>query len=414
MDLNFATVWEALADEMGDRDAFVQGSATLSWRAFDENASRLAEGLSRLGVTEGDRVALVSWNRPELFVVIFAAFKLRAVPVAFNYRFRADEMKEVLNDSASKVVIFDAGLTDVLDETRGDVPTAGQWIQLPGEDAVVGWATRYESHLEHPPKTRSQRSSDDRFIAYTGGTTGRPKGVVWRHQDIANTISFIAYLPLGIPAPETLEEMVAVAAAQVTAGTTPVYLVATPLMHAAGIYGACGTLQVAGRVVLLEDRGFDPAEFLAAIQRERVTSTVIVGDVFAGPIVSELDRAAAEGSPYDLSSLTMLTSSGAAFSAGLKRRFQAHAPTTIIMEAIGSSEGGPYGTAILLPGSEPEATSTFTAGPLTVLIDEDDRIVAWGRLERSGSGSAGHSHMATSTTPRRPPRCFGRSTGSAI
>lgn len=374
---NFATIWEGMADSFGDRVVITQGDQRLTWREWDDEASRLAGWLEAQGVGEGDRVGVVAYNVPEVFVIMLAGFKLRAVATAFNYRYLAPELIEVLTDCGAPVVFFHGSLGPELDLAREQLPGVQHWVELDDGDPPSPWAVPYASTLDSPPAARRERSAEDHTIQYTGGTTGRPKGVVWTHRQIIDTVSIMSYLPLGIGMPDTVEEMVDIARRQVEAGAAPVYLVSAPLMHGSGLWSCFAQLQVGGQLILLESRSMDPAEILTAIQQHHVRSIVVIGDAFARPLVEELERAADAGQPYDLSSIEGISSSGVAFSAPYKRRFLAHATKAVLLEAVGGSEGGPIGTSITWPGTEPTDTAVFTASDNTVLIDEG-HVVPWG------------------------------------
>lgn len=371
LDANFSSVWEALADAIGSHAALVQGERRVTWAEFDERASRLAGALAARGVGPGDRVALIARNCPEFFEVIFAAFKLRAAPVSFNYRFRSKELLEVLEDSGSVAAFVHASFAAEVEGLRDELKALVTWVGIADGSSPPEWMTGYELLAAEAPAERIERSGDDLYIQYTGGTTGRPKGVVWRHSDIGATAAFLAYMPLGIEPPDSIERVVEIARDQYDTGKVVAYLPSTPLMHGAALYGSFSYLQIAGRVVLLEGAGFDGAEFCRAVAREKVNYTVIVGDTIARSILSALDEAEAAGTPYDLCSLSMLTSGGSTFSAGCKRRLQRHVPGMTILDAVGSSEGGPVGMAITPPGTEPDETSRFMATAQTVLVDEE-------------------------------------------
>ena len=374
---SFASIWEALADELGDRVAFVRGNEELTWTDWNLRASRLATSLCEMGVGKGDRVVLVAHNSLEMFCVFFAAFKLRAIPIALNYRYKTKELLEVLDDCEPTVAFFDTSLAGGVEGARAS-RSVRTWVQIPDGGASVSWARPCDELLDATPALPVERSGDDLFLQYTGGTTGKPKGVVWTHAALAETIRFL-YRTRGLAAPESIEDVTASARAQVETDTTPVYMVATPLMHGAGLYGVCGQLQMSGKIVLLEDRGFDAAEFCRVVERQRVQIVVIAGDIFAGPIVDELERAEAAGEAYDVSSLELVTSGAVAWSAGNRARLQRFAAKAVLLEALGASEGGPFAVSVTLPGAAPSETSHFSASPETVLLTDDrEEILAWG------------------------------------
>jgi len=349
----------------------------MTWREWDDQASRVAGWLESVGVGEGSRVALIAHNCPELFVLVHASFKLRAVPAPLNYRYRATELAEVIADSGATVAFFDASLADEVAGARELTPLVDHWVSIDDGAQLPSWSLDLADVLASPPAARRVRSSDDLLLQYTGGTTGRPKGVMWDHLGILRLTSLASYMPLGLGLPETVEDMVAIAEDHVAAGKAPRYLVSVPLMHGTGFWGSCSQLQIGGTLILLDGHSFSAAEMLTVMAKHEISSIVLVGDAFAQPLVEELDRAAGAGAPYDLTALQGVTSSGVAFSAPYKRRLMAHAPNALIMEVIGGSESGALATALTMPGTDPPDTSVFIADPQTVLVDAD-RIVPWG------------------------------------
>jgi len=290
----------------------------------------------------------------------------------------------VLDDSDAKVVVFHGAIADELRGVVDELPGVVWWIRVPDGQGEAEWATDYEIAVDHEPAARTERQGSDELIQYTGGTTGRPKGVVWSHTHIANTAGFLAYMVAGADQPSDLEGVVEVAVAQYEKGEPLVYVCSVPLMHGSGLYAAFSYMLIAGRVVLLVDRGFDAAEFCRVAAKERASNTIVVGDVFAAPIADEIERAGAEGRSYDLASLEMMTSGGLTFTAGVKRRLMAALPQLTILDGLGSSEGGPWALNLTFAGTDPEETSFFSATPDTVIIDPDTReVFEWGD-ERKG------------------------------
>jgi fatty-acyl-CoA synthase len=208
--------------------------------------------------------------------------------------------------------------------------------------------------------------------------------VVWSHAELFGAMATVGYATMGIPVPETAEQVAVIAARLTEEAKSPVNMTAPPLMHGTALFLAFSTFVMGGTVVLLAGRRFDPAELLSLVQRERVTQLSIVGDAFARPIVAELERAEAEGQPYDISSLARIMSTGATLSAETKRGLMSRATGALVLDLIGASEGGPFAMSMTMPGQQPAETAVFTATPTTALFDD----TTWERID-FGSGRAG-------------------------
>ncbi len=388
---NMATLWEAVAAEQPDQVAVVLGDTEIRWRDLDQRAARLAAGFTAHGVGPGAKVAQLMYNCPEYLESAFAAFKVRASTVNVNYRYLAAEIAHVIGDSDSQVLVFHGAFAAVVAEalaTRAESLTGLELLVQVDDGAgipLLEGAVAYEQLVaDHGPAAPISRSGDDELVLYTGGTTGLPKGVVWTHADLFGALAFTGYASLGIDVPETAEDVGRVASRLNAAGTSPVNMTAPPLMHGTALFLAMSTFALGGTVVLLGGRRYDPAELLRLVERERVTQLSIVGDAFARPIVTELERAEAAGTPYDLSSLTRIVSTGATLSATLKRDLMQRATGAAILDMIGASEGGPFAVAMTAPGQDPIDTAQFIATSTTAVFDEN----TW-QLIPAGSGVAG-------------------------
>ena len=267
---SFAAVWSAVAAEVPDRPALVCGDRTVTWASFADRAARLASHLASAGVTTGDKVALDMTNRPEYLEGFFAALLLGAVPVNVNYRYVADEVRYVLDNSDARAVIHDPAFADVVHVAVDSVDTPIA--------AVIETGAEYEAALaaSSPDADWSARppDGDDLLFLYTGGTTGMPKGVMWRNDDLYRALWQMARPRSEPPDP------VAAARAGKRAGTC---LPACPLMHGTGLFIALSTLSGAGTVVLIDRIGLDAPLLWTEIERNAVEVLTIVGDVFARP-----------------------------------------------------------------------------------------------------------------------------------
>jgi fatty-acyl-CoA synthase len=221
---------------------------------------------------------------------------------------------------------------------------------------------------------RIDRDGNDLLFLYTGGTTGLPKGVMWRHVDLFGALAFTGYTSAGLEVPDSADRVGAIAAMLNDSGRSPVNLCAPPLMHGTALFLAISAFVMGGTVVLLGERRFDPNELWRLVEREHVTQLSIVGDAFAAPLV----EAFAE-TPRDVSSLQRVVSTGATLSSEHKRALQRAAPQIVIIDMIGASEGGPFAVNMTLPGADPGDTAVFTAPPNAVVLDDETfQPLAWG------------------------------------
>lgn len=379
MNENYASIWEQLTDAFPDDIACVHGDDRLNWRTFDERSARLAAALGALGVSRDSKVAAFLYNCNEYLEVVFATFKLRAVPINVNYRFLEDELAYILADSDAEVLIFHGSLAGRVDEVRRRIPTLKGVIQIDDGSPHLDGALRFEEVVGgHEPMARIERSGDDHYILYTGGTTGSPRGVVWRHEDLFGTLT-ATYVLAGLAPPDRLDEVAERAAQVRAAGMAPTTLPASPLIHGAAFFLAQTTLTLGGTVVFLTGRSFDPDEMWRTVEKEGVTQLVIVGDTFAKPMINALESAEARGEPYDMSSVGQIVSTGVMWTAAVKQRLLDRGEM-MLADMLGASEGGPFGVSIVGPGM-PVATATFKIGDRAKLLRDDETEIPPGTDE---------------------------------
>jgi fatty-acyl-CoA synthase len=383
MDWNFGTVFESVADAIPDSPALVQDERRRTWREFDERAARLAAAFRALGLGPDSKVAFYLYNCNEYLETLFATFKLRAVPANVNYRYTADELAYLLDNSDAEVVVFHGSLGDRVDAVRDPKLKVRAAVQVDDGSPLVDGAVRYEDLIEaHEPMERIERSGDDVIFLYTGGTTGMPKAVMWRHEDLFAALAPLAYSFFGLDMPDDSKDAGSRALKVHESGLVPVHLPASPLMHGTGQFSTLQALFLGGRIVTLESRHFDPHELWRVVQRERVTQIAIVGDAFAKPMLRALDEANARGEPYDPSSLLLVISSGVMWSESVKRELIERQPV-IAYDSLGSSEGVGFANAITTTDSKGE-TAKFGIGPNTKVFTDDGREV------KPGSGEVGY------------------------
>jgi acyl-CoA synthetase (AMP-forming)/AMP-acid ligase II len=323
-DWSFARVWRGLAEVAPDRDALVCGDTRLTFAEFDNRAARLASVLDDRGVGAGDKVAIDMVNRPEYLETFFAAQKLGAVPVNVNYRYLADEVRYLLDDADARAVVHDAGFTDVVAAALAGVPEERRPLAV-----AVGEEYDRALAVASPDGDWSERepTGDDLVFLYTGGTTGMPKGVMWRSDDL-----YVALWQMGRPGTEPPDPIAAARAGKQVGTCLP----ACPLMHGTGLFIALSTLSGGGAVVLVDSPHLDPVAIWDAVEREAVAVLTIVGDVFARPLLGALD---AEPGRWDLSTLRAITSSGVTWSPETKAGLLKHAPHATLIDSLGASEG---------------------------------------------------------------------------
>ncbi len=340
----------------------------------------------------GDHVALLLYNGTEYLEGMFAALKLRAVPINVNYRYLEDELRYLLDDCDAKAIVFHREFAPKLAAIHGELPLLDTYLAVDdgsGAEAtsaglgVLG-AVDYEHALAGASPTRDfgPRSSDDLYVLYTGGTTGNPKGVMWRAEDI-----FFGGLGGGNlgEAPITRPEQVI---DQLDAGRRT--LPACPLMHGTAHWFALGTLYTGGTVVLSPDHHLDAARLWGLIARERVTFLVIVGDAFARPLVEALDTL---DPALDLSSLTVVLSGGAILSPSVKQLWVQKLPGTILIDGFGSSESGGQGSSVTAAGGPIETAPRFRVDDETTVLDDELRpapVGVVGKLARRGHVPIGY------------------------
>ncbi|HEX7354143.1 MAG TPA: AMP-binding protein [Mycobacteriales bacterium] len=379
---NYADLWERVADRRPDQEALVWGKDRRSWRDFDRAASGLAASFLDAGLRQGAKVAAYLYSQPEYLETYFAAFKASLVPVNVNYRYRAGEVHYILDNADAEAVVFGSSFTDLVNEIRDRLPGVRLWVCV--DDAGTGcpdWATPYERAAapSDRPHVPWDRSPDDLFFLYTGGTTGMPKAVMWRQDDVIRLLSVGLGMRamLGEPVPETMADW---ERQLLDAGNPPPKLTpACPLMHGTGLFTAYSALLGGGTVVLLASNKYDAEELLDTTEREHVNAWAIVGDPFARPVADALD---AHPGRWDLSSLLGVTSSGAMWTESVKQRILAHAPHLVLADAFSSSEAVGMAASVST-GDSAASTAQFAVGERTQVLRDDGTPVT------PGSGESG-------------------------
>ncbi len=380
---NFADLWEQCATIRDQQPALVHGDKQVSWAEFNRRANGLATTMLSAGVEHQDKVAQYLYNCPEYLEGVYACFKASLVPVNTNYRYAEAELRYLWDNSDAAVVMFGASFTQTIETIRSECPKVKLWLHVEdGTEPCPEWATPWEHACSGGTDTNVSgasvdpdraRSGDDLWFLYTGGTTGMPKGVMWTQHDLLTLSSRTHPLPLSEGV--TLDDF----ARSIVENPAPVVLPGAPLMHGTGHLGSLGQITRGGTVVTLTKRSYDVVELLDAVEANRVSTLIIVGDVFCRPILDALD---AEPNRWDLSSIELMVSSGVMWSQEVKERLLEHMPTMVIFDALSSSEALGMGTSFSSKANI-STTAKFDLGDRAAVIRDD------GALVQPGSGDIG-------------------------
>jgi acyl-CoA synthetase (AMP-forming)/AMP-acid ligase II len=396
---NFAEIWERHADRFPDAVAQLQGDRSFTWNQFDRRADGIAAALLANGAKHQDKVAHYLYNCPEYLESMFGLFKAGLVPVNTNYRYTDDELTYLWQNADTVAVIFHGTFTARCNGLRHQLVDIRTWIWVDdGTDPCPDWAIAYEQAAASATgRTTASwgRSPDDLYMLYTGGTTGMPKGVMWRQDDVIGSLDAASKQPLpAVPGYDALEQRIS--------KPGPRNLPAAPLMHGTGAFNAMWNLSLAGSVVSLQGRHFDPVELLDTIGQHRVNSMSIVGDAFARPLLRALD---AEPDRWDISSLRVIVSSGVIWAATSKAGLLRHNARLIMIDSLGSSEAiGMANNTTTADGAG--ETAKFTLTEHTKVLTDDGREVVPGSGERGRVALRGRTPVGYYKDPEKSASTF--------
>ena len=367
---NLADLWEAVADAVPDRDALVHGDERWTYAELEARANRAASAFRGAGVKPGDHVGLHLFNGPAYVEAMIGLVKLRAVPININFRFVGKEIAYMITNADLVAVVSEDDLAGPLDDGialagSGDLPV---W-RVPG-----GWDEALAAGS--PVRDFGPRSGDDLYIVYTGGTTGFPKGVMWRHEDL-----FFAGLQGGAPGGDPVGSHAELAEnakdPDMALGIVPL----APYIHGSTQFATWISHFTGGKVVLVDDRSLNAARTWELAARERAHTLNIVGDAMARPLLDELEARGADA--WELGDLMVLSSAGSTLSPALRDRLQELLPETMVMNNFGSTETGHQGSAYPDEEAGPDNRPTFYMDDTNLVLDDDLKPV------QPGSGVIG-------------------------
>lgn len=384
MEAHYATVYEKNADTIPDEIALVCGDNVRTWKEYDDRAARLASLLTSYGLGPDSKVGLYVHNSNEYLEAQYGVFKISGVSINVNYRYKAEELIYLLDNSDSEAVFFQGCYSQQIDSIKDKLDKIKVFIQIDDGTEQLEFAENYEDAItSHQPMERIERSEDNIYMLYTGGTTGMPKGVMYTHgghlRGMLNTAG--AWGMISLQEKVEIEDISKEVLKMAQDHNLNVSIPGCPLMHGTGMWlGALVPHLVGGRVVTMPQLGFDPDFLFKEVERTKTNNIIIVGDAFAKPMVDALDKAKRENKPYNLESVNNIISSGVMWSAEVKQGLLEH-HSMVLIDAMGSTEGG-MGSSTTSREASP-GTAKFVINPGVIVLTDD------GEHAEPGSGKMG-------------------------
>ncbi|KAA9134258.1 AMP-binding protein [Microbacterium caowuchunii] len=366
---HYSDIWQAVARAFPERPAVVTPGGVLTYGRMHEEAGALARHLDERGIRAGDAVAILLYNRAEYVVTLFACLATGVVPVPLNYRYRAPEVRALLEDSGARTLLYAASLTETVREaTEGWAEAPGLIVIDDAEQAVepIAGGVTWEQAIAVAGELPAAPPPDGELWIYTGGTTGRPKAVVWGADEILSVQLYSIYGTVGMALPETMDDVLAVASDPGTPRVTSLPL--APFMHGTALFTSMNTLALGGTVCVLDSPRFDADATVRFAVETGATRIVVAGDAIALPLVEAVERAGLER----FGQVDSVISSGMRFSPQVKRRLHERGPLTIT-DLLASTEGGPY--AVNVTTSAEDVPGRLRLLPGAVVLDEELREV---------------------------------------
>ena len=388
MNLDFASVWEMISDIVPDNDALICGDEVVTWKEYDEKSSKIATALTAAGLQANSKAGLYLNNSNEYLIAQNAIFKIGGIPINVNYRYVAEELIYLLDNSDSEAVFYHACYSNRIKEIASSLPNIKAWIEVSdGTESHFPDALKYEELLESSsPMDRIYRDPETIYMLYTGGTTGMPKGVMYKQGEFL-VFLFRTLKAMGYDVPEDINNLEEQIHNFKKDDTFIRSLIGCPLMHGTGMWlGAFLPLLLGGTAITSRNLGFDADQIWTQVEDTQTSNIVIVGDAFAKPMLDALNNASSQRKPYDLSSVKVIISSGVMWSEEVKNGLLEHHDMQL-MDTMGSTEGG-MGSSVSTRDNPPK-TAKFALNPGVVVIADDGEVLKPGTDKIGLIGTSG-------------------------
>ncbi len=388
MSMQFANVWERVSDTVGDEIALINGEDKLTWASFDSKAAKIATILEEHGLKSDSKVGIYLHNSNEYLEVQYGVFKIEGVPINVNYRYKENELVYLLDNSDAEAVFFQGCYAERISAIKEQLPKVKVYIQIDdGTEPLMDSAIDYENSISSSTEQiRFDRTEDNIYMLYTGGTTGMPKGVMYKHGSFIPSMLKTAFA-MGFEVPEDMNDLEKIILNAQANNALTVSMPACPLMHGTGMWlGAFLPMFSGGAVVTISDLGLNPKNVWQEVEKHKINSLVIVGDAFAKPLLDELKNAKENSNPYQISSLRAMISSGVMWSSEIKDGLLAMHDMTLF-DAMGSTEGG-MGSSVS-NREMPAKTAKFALNPGVIVLSDDGKEVEPGSDTMGKIGTSG-------------------------
>ena len=343
MEFNAADIFEGVVDRVPDREAIVHGSTRLTYKELDARSNKAANALKKLGIKKGSHIGIYAFNCVEWLEIMLGAYKLCAIPININYRYVEEELKYLIDNADMEAIFYHKQFSNKLENIKSHLPLLKDFICIEDdsdEDDVIDKSFNFEDLIANEDESRLDvdRSGDDKYILYTGGTTGMPKGVVWRMEDVLMTLGggIDAVTGEKYPTPEAFADK--------CLQDQTIALALAPFMHGGAQWQSFNSFFSGWKLIINDQVSFDADYVWEVVAKEKVMNLTIMGDAMGRPLCDALPRAIEKG--LDLSSLFVLSSTASVFSASIKDTILEYLPNLFLIDAVGSSETGATGVNI--------------------------------------------------------------------